>query len=169
MPHEADRTRNWAKQPSRTPPPPHRFICEHSSGTRLRPNRSSSVLWIDKGFVIILQSFKRTKQWQMLKLIVCGFEATGMCVCVRRSLCYLQGENRERPKKSTLISSTYGWVSHISLIRFIGISLSPKIVRVWKNGCLEGPLISEPSALLTQQADTEELRPFLCLAQKKNQ
>lgn len=63
--------------------------------------------------------------------------------------CYLKRENGEKGQHSTLISSTYGWVSHTSLIRFIRISLSPKIGRVWKNGCLEGPLISSPSALLT--------------------
>lgn len=60
---------------------------------------------------------------------------------------------------------------HTSLIRFIGISLPPptppkenkKIVRVWRNGCLEGSLISQPSPLLTRQAGAEEVRSSLCL------
>lgn len=72
----------------------------------------------------------------------------GVCV-TDTAVIKREGESREKGRHSTLISSTYGWASHISLIRFIRISLSPKIGRVWKNGCLEGPLISPPSALLT--------------------
>lgn len=88
----------------------------------------------------------RVSKKTMLKLIA-SLCAHGRVHAGHR--CYLKRENCKKGQHSTLISSTYGWVSHISLIRFIRISLSPKIGRVWKNGCLEGPLISSPSALLT--------------------
>lgn len=79
--------------------------------------------------------------------IDCEFVCTWACAC--RATLLSKERELQKGQHSTLISSTYGWVSHISLIRFIRISLSPKIGRVWKNGCLEGPLISSPSALLT--------------------
>lgn len=65
----------------------------------------------------------------MWKLIV--------CLCARWHASVLRpllSEVRKSRKgqNSTLISSTYGWVSHITLIRFIGISLPPKIVSVEK-------------------------------------
>lgn len=95
--------------------------------------RPSSMLRIDKDFVITLQSFKENncKCWNWLRVYVCAHAVSDTPV--------IWSEKIEKRPNSTLISSTYGWVSHISLIRFMGISLSPKIVRVWKNGCLEGP------------------------------
>lgn len=110
-----------------------------------------------KDFVITLQSFKenngKCRNW------LCVYACDHFHVACPTPLLSEVRKSR-KGQNSTLISSTYGWVSHISLIRFIGISVSPKIVRVWKNGCLEGPLISEPSALLTRQTNTEEVRPF---------
>lgn len=87
----------------------------------------------------------RVSKKTMQELIVC-LRARG---CARVTPLLSKERESGKGRHSTLISSTYGWASHISLIRFIRISLSPKIGRVWKNGCLEGPLISLPSALLT--------------------
>lgn len=78
-------------------------------------------------------------------LCVCVHSGVCVCVCALNPLLSEVRKARKSRKgqNSTLISSTYGRVSHISLIRFIGISLPPpEIVRVWKKCRVEGPLIS---------------------------
>lgn len=86
---------------------------------RFGHKRPSSMLGVDNVHCFWVSKKNNSKFGNCLCLCACGY------VCTR----HLLSEERKSRKgqNSTLISSTYGRVSHISLIRFVGISCPPPL------------------------------------------